>query len=62
MLPLLMRKHEAVQLVFYASPLGNVLGHECYKFLAVLFLDHMQELVSDDIFHARKRFFHQLKI
>ena len=41
MLPFLMREYKAVQLVFDASPLGNVLGHHSDKLFVVLFLDHM---------------------
>ena len=41
MLPLLMREDEAVQFVFDASPLWNVLGHQSDKLIVVLFLDHM---------------------
>ena len=39
MLPFLMREYKAIQLIFDASPLRNVLGHESDKLIIVLFLN-----------------------
>jgi hypothetical protein len=51
-----MREDKTVQFLFFASPLGQILSHECNKTLIVLFLDQMQKLVGDNILNACNRF------
>lgn len=57
-----MREDEAVELIFDAAPFRNVLGHKADKLVVMLFLDHVQELVSNDILHAGERLLGELEV
>ena len=57
-----MREDEAVELIFDTAPFRNVLSHKAHELVVVFFLDHMQELVNNDILHTGKRFLGELEI